>query len=152
MGELAEWVDKHPEYLERILNWLLLGLNESKLANEAANSLMNICSLCQNHMTPHFAGTIGQCSLATTPVQEIIFSRLLSRFDSHPEISGHFQPEGEICGRSAQRSVRDPDQHALRPDQRRHEDALLAASELLKKAIQDFCRMFHIFCFPRWRP
>ena len=33
-----------------------LGLQEPKLASQAANSLLNICSQCQRHMTPHFEG------------------------------------------------------------------------------------------------
>ena len=35
---------------------LFLGLQEPKLASQAANSLLNICSQCQRHMTPHFEG------------------------------------------------------------------------------------------------
>ena len=58
MGELAEWIDHHPEFLERILNWLLMGLQHPKLASEAATALQNICSQCQRRMTPHFDGLV----------------------------------------------------------------------------------------------
>ena len=58
VGELGDWVNHHPEYLEGILNWLLYGLQEPKLATQAANSLLNICSQCQRHMTPHFEGLV----------------------------------------------------------------------------------------------
>ena len=58
VGELGDWVNHHPEYLESILNWLLYGLQEPKLASQAANSLLNICSQCQRHMTPHFEGLV----------------------------------------------------------------------------------------------
>jgi transportin-3 len=58
IGELGDWVNHHPEYLERILNWLLMGLQEPRLASQAATSLQNICSQCQRHMTPHFEGLV----------------------------------------------------------------------------------------------
>ena len=54
VGELGDWINHHPEYLEAILNWLLYGLREPKLASQAANSLSNICSQCQKQMTQHF--------------------------------------------------------------------------------------------------
>ena len=54
VGELGDWINHHPGYLESILNWLLYGLQEPKLASQAANSLSNICSQCQKQMTQHF--------------------------------------------------------------------------------------------------
>lgn len=58
MGELCEWIDQHPENLERILNWLLQGLQHPLVASEAAHALQNICSQCQRHMWPHFDGLV----------------------------------------------------------------------------------------------
>ena len=58
IGELCEWVDQHPEYLERILNWLLVGLQNPLVASEAAHALQNICSQCLRHMWPHFDGLV----------------------------------------------------------------------------------------------
>jgi transportin-3 len=58
LGELSDWVNQHPEYLERILNWLLMGLQEPRFASQAAMSLQNICSQCQRHMRPHFEGLV----------------------------------------------------------------------------------------------
>ena len=54
VGELGDWINHHPDYLQSILNWLLYGLQEPKLASQAANSLTNICSQCQRQMTQHF--------------------------------------------------------------------------------------------------
>ena len=58
VGELGDWVNHHPEHLPHILNWLLVSLQEPKLASQAADSLLNICSQCQSHMTPHFQGLV----------------------------------------------------------------------------------------------
>ena len=58
VGELADWVNHHPEHLAHILNWLLISLREPKIASQAAEALLNICSQCQNHMTPHFQGIV----------------------------------------------------------------------------------------------
>lgn len=58
VGSLAEWIDYHPQYLEKILNWLLSGLQHPKLASEAAIALQNICSMCKKHMVPHFEGLV----------------------------------------------------------------------------------------------
>ena len=58
VGELGDWVNHHPEHLPHILNWLLVSLQEPKLASQAADSLLNICSQCQSHMTPHFLGLV----------------------------------------------------------------------------------------------
>lgn len=53
VGELSEWINFHPQYLEKILNWLLAGLNSPKVSSEAANSLQNICCSCKSHMSHH---------------------------------------------------------------------------------------------------
>jgi len=58
IGELAEWIDYHSQYLERVLNWLLLGLQDRRLASEAALALQNVCSNCQRHMAPHLQGLV----------------------------------------------------------------------------------------------
>ena len=54
MGELAEWLEYNSQlYLERVLNWLLVGLQDRRLASAAATALQNVCSNCQRHMAPH---------------------------------------------------------------------------------------------------
>lgn len=58
IGELAEWIDSHPQFLEQILNWLLAGLQDPKLSSEAATALQNMCSQCRGKMIPHFEGLL----------------------------------------------------------------------------------------------
>ena len=58
IGELAEWICHHPEYLERILEWLVVGLRNPKTASETANALQNVCSQCQDHMIRHLDGLL----------------------------------------------------------------------------------------------
>jgi len=58
VGELCEWIDKHPSILQDVLNWLLGGLQNTKMSSEAATALQNICSQCRQQMTEHFSGLI----------------------------------------------------------------------------------------------
>lgn len=59
MGELCEWIDHNSDYLESILNFLLIGLQQKTgLASAAASSLQQICSVCTNHMTKHIDGLV----------------------------------------------------------------------------------------------
>jgi transportin-3 len=58
MGELADWMDAQPGFLQRVLNWLLEALHEPQLANEAATALNNICSVCHTHLVPFLEGLV----------------------------------------------------------------------------------------------
>ena len=58
IGELAEWICHHPEYLERILEWLVVGLRNPRTASETAKALEHVCSQCQNHMIRHLDGLL----------------------------------------------------------------------------------------------
>ena len=58
IGELAEWICHHPDYLERILEWLVVGLRNPRTASETANALQNVCSQCQDHMVRHLDGLL----------------------------------------------------------------------------------------------
>ena len=40
VGELSVWIAKHPEFLERILNWILVGLQAPLLSSAAAHTLV----------------------------------------------------------------------------------------------------------------
>ena len=54
IGELAEWLEYNSEkYLEPVLQWLQVGLQDRRLASTAATALQNVCSNCQRHMAPH---------------------------------------------------------------------------------------------------
>lgn len=58
LGELCEWVEKHPESLEPVLNCLLYCLQQPQLASAAADALQSICSACREHMSVHFNGLL----------------------------------------------------------------------------------------------
>merc|ERR1719291_1341726 len=58
VGELCEWIEKHPESLQATLNYLLQCLQDPMLASEAAAALTSICSTCRGHMAEHFMGLL----------------------------------------------------------------------------------------------
>ena len=56
VGELSEWIDKHPETLQAVLQHILQGLQDPVLASEAATALQSVCAKCREQMTQHFGG------------------------------------------------------------------------------------------------
>lgn len=58
LGELCEWIEKHPQYLDPVLNFLLSCLQQKQLATIGASALQNICSACRNQMASHFGGLL----------------------------------------------------------------------------------------------
>ncbi|GFG31613.1 hypothetical protein Cfor_03192, partial [Coptotermes formosanus] len=58
LGELCEWIERHPQSLEPVLNFLLYCLQQPHQASAAANSLQSICSACRDHMAVHFNGLV----------------------------------------------------------------------------------------------
>ncbi|KAI5710623.1 hypothetical protein M8J75_010212 [Diaphorina citri] len=58
LGELCEWIDKHPHTLETILNFLLHCLQQPGLASVTANALQSISTACCTHMVGHFNGLL----------------------------------------------------------------------------------------------
>ncbi|XP_012941104.1 transportin-3 [Aplysia californica] len=56
LGELSEWIERHPQLLDLILRYLLVGLQQPVLASIAARSLQSICTQCRDQMTSHFQG------------------------------------------------------------------------------------------------
>nr|XP_054774604.1 transportin-3-like [Lytechinus pictus] len=53
LGELAEWIEKHPDYLDPVLNFLMTGLRDEDLASVSGQSIQSICSQCQDHLQGH---------------------------------------------------------------------------------------------------
>lgn len=53
LGELCEWIEKHPTSLEPILNFLLYSLQQQGIATAAAAGLQSICAACNHHMPKH---------------------------------------------------------------------------------------------------
>ncbi|XP_046572522.1 transportin-3-like [Haliotis rubra] len=58
IGELCEWIERHPQYLDPVLQYLLAGLQQPLLASISANSLQSISTQCRDHMIEHFSGLI----------------------------------------------------------------------------------------------
>ncbi|XP_060531068.1 transportin-3 [Cylas formicarius] len=53
LGELCEWIEKHPVVLDPILNFLVVGLSRPGVGAAAAVALQNICGTCSDHMPRH---------------------------------------------------------------------------------------------------
>lgn len=53
LGELCEWIEKHPNTLDPILNFLVPFLPQQLLGAAAATSLQNICVTCDEQMVRH---------------------------------------------------------------------------------------------------
>jgi transportin-3 len=53
IGELSEWINKHPQFINSALNFICTGFLYPKLCQVAANSMLNISTECQQHMTNH---------------------------------------------------------------------------------------------------
>lgn len=59
IGELSDWIERHPESLQAVLNFLLVALHQKNgLAAAAATSLTSICSACRERMVCHVPGLI----------------------------------------------------------------------------------------------
>ncbi|KFM82505.1 Transportin-3, partial [Stegodyphus mimosarum] len=58
LGELCDWIEKHPQYLDPTLNFLLSCLQKKPLSTVAATALQNICSTCKKQMGAHFNGLL----------------------------------------------------------------------------------------------
>ncbi|KAL4233679.1 Transportin-3 [Mactra antiquata] len=58
LGELCEWIDNHPLVIDPVLQYLLAGLQESRLASVAATALQSISTMCKEHMKSHCDGLI----------------------------------------------------------------------------------------------
>ncbi|XP_029646320.1 transportin-3 [Octopus sinensis] len=58
IGELCEWIEKHPHLLDPVLQFLLAGLQQSLLASVSATALQSICTACRSQMREHFDGLL----------------------------------------------------------------------------------------------
>ncbi|XP_055932658.1 transportin-3-like [Argiope bruennichi] len=58
LGELCDWIEKHPHYLDPTLNFLLSCLQKKPLSTVAATALQNICATCKKQMGSHFSGLL----------------------------------------------------------------------------------------------
>ncbi|XP_047992380.1 transportin-3 [Leguminivora glycinivorella] len=53
LGELCDWIERHPTCLEPCLQTLVTALQEPKLAPAAATALQNICKACSKEAASH---------------------------------------------------------------------------------------------------
>lgn len=58
LGELSEWIEKHPQLLDPVLQYLLEGLQQPLMASMAATALQSISTQCKDQMTEHFQGLV----------------------------------------------------------------------------------------------
>lgn len=112
LGELCEWIDKHPQSLgerlwricefkrlfffsrifhvisEPVLNFLLACLNQTGLGSAASAALLSICSACPLHMASHFSGLLQIArSLDNFPISNDAAIGLLKGSDIFDEIA-----------------------------------------------------------------
>ncbi|PIK33175.1 Transportin-3, partial [Apostichopus japonicus] len=59
VGELSEWLHKHPDYIDPALNLLTAGLKHQDLASVSATSIQKICEECRDLMHNHFEGLMN---------------------------------------------------------------------------------------------
>uniref|UniRef100_UPI00358E79EC transportin-3-like isoform X1 n=2 Tax=Myxine glutinosa TaxID=7769 RepID=UPI00358E79EC len=58
IGELGEFIDRNPHFLEPVLSYLTKGLRGKALASASASSLQSVCFACRDHMAQHFEGLL----------------------------------------------------------------------------------------------
>ncbi|XP_014226536.1 transportin-3 [Trichogramma pretiosum] len=66
LGELCDWISKHPQSMEPILNFLLACLNQKDLGSAASTALQSICSACPSQMASNVQGLLQIASLLDT--------------------------------------------------------------------------------------
>jgi len=59
IGELCEWLNKHPQFIDSALNFICIGFTNSHLCQAAANTMLSICTQCQQHMINHLETLIN---------------------------------------------------------------------------------------------
>lgn len=59
VGELCEWLNKHPHFISNSLNFVCNGFTNPILCQVAANTMLNICTQCQQHMLNHLESLIN---------------------------------------------------------------------------------------------
>lgn len=53
VGELAEWIDQHPDTLDVVLKFIVDGLRIPTTATYAAKAVQGVCLKCKQRMAPH---------------------------------------------------------------------------------------------------
>lgn len=53
IGELCDWFNKNPQYLDNALNFVCSGFSDPNLVQIVANTMLSICTHCQTHLVNH---------------------------------------------------------------------------------------------------
>lgn len=53
VGELAEWLDQHPDTLDSVLRFILVGFDVPAVTTYAAKAVQSVCIKCKHRMGPH---------------------------------------------------------------------------------------------------
>lgn len=53
VGELADWINQHPDTLDSVLQFVFFSLNLPAVASFAAKAVQNVCLKCKQRMAPH---------------------------------------------------------------------------------------------------
>ncbi|KAJ2950305.1 hypothetical protein O0L34_g11671 [Tuta absoluta] len=64
LGELCEWIEKHPECVQPTVQLLMRALHDKQLAAAAATALQNICKTCKKQAGVHAAALLSASRLA----------------------------------------------------------------------------------------
>jgi transportin-3 len=70
IGEMCEWLNKHPKFINSALNFVCIGFNNTKLCQVAANTMLSICTQCQQHMVNHLE-TLINIIISTENIHEM---------------------------------------------------------------------------------
>nr|XP_018908607.1 PREDICTED: transportin-3 [Bemisia tabaci] len=63
LGELCDWIDAHPHFVEPVLNFLIACLRQPHVANTAADAFHSICSVAKTHIVPHVESLLPVVSI-----------------------------------------------------------------------------------------
>ena len=64
VGELASWIDQHPDVLDTVFNFLETGLRTPALANAAAAAVQNVCVKCKDRLGQRMKGLLDVTEVA----------------------------------------------------------------------------------------
>ncbi len=70
IGELCDWLNKHAQFIEPALNFVCVGFTQPKLCQVAANTMLSICTQCQQHMVNHL-DTLLNIVVSTDSINEM---------------------------------------------------------------------------------
>lgn len=59
IGELCDWLNRHPQLIDMSLNFVCTGFTQLPLCHAAATTMYNICTQCQDHMAKHLDSLVG---------------------------------------------------------------------------------------------